>query len=159
MLLQLLAFLHRLTIYGQSVWNATKQKIREKIGPQPQAFYLLSDGQVIPSTVNISHTFQANTYVYNPDNYRITLAFSETEPNARFRRLPYIAGNIQHEGIGTIDISDWLGELRAHPIPDLHIKQLIVLWSLVHNQYVPFTNGLQVTITKNDGETDCVIFE
>jgi hypothetical protein len=158
MFLQLLAFWHRLTLVFTAHLESWKHSVRTWIGPEPQRYSLLQDGRVLPATLQLPTEIQMSTFVYDPATHRIEGAVN-ADPAARYRRLPLIAGSLQHTSIGTIDISDWLGEIRAHPVPDLPIRQILTLWSLVHNQYFPLSDGAQATITKNDGETDLITFD
>jgi hypothetical protein len=157
MLLTLLAFWHRLTIYLATVWDAAKQYMRVALGPAPQNFHLLSDGRVLPSSIPLPTSALATAYVYDPHTLRISQ--NNTPADARYRRLPYIAASYNNQNTGEVDISDWLGEIRASPVPDLHPKQLLMLWSLTHNRYVHLSDGAQATFTKSDGEIDHVVFE
>ena len=157
MLLTLLAFWHRLTNYLATVWDEAKQSMRVALGPAPQNFHLLSDGRVLPSSIPLPTLVLATAYVYDPNTLRISQ--QNAPPDARYRRLPYIAANFQHPITGEVDISDWLGEIRANPVPDLQPKQVLSLWALSHNRYVHLSDGAQATFTKSDGETDNVVFE
>jgi hypothetical protein len=70
--------------------------------------------------------------------------------------MPYLSLTIEEEDVGITDISDWLGELRTNPAPvAIPVEQLITLWSLVHNQYVPMTH-ITIRYTKADGSEDTV---
>jgi hypothetical protein len=158
MWLQLLAFWHQLTIATAIVWNAALTKIRTAVGPAPVEYYLLEDGRVLPSSIVLPVSTHSSTYLYNPHSHRLSL-LSNIDPSARFRRLDTIALSFNHPSTGEVDISDWLGEVRAHPVPDLPVKQLLSLWSLAHHRYVPLSDGVQVSVTKNDGETDLITFE
>ena len=157
MLLTLLAFWHRATIYMTHVWDETKSKIRSWLGPEPQNYYLLQDGRVLPSLITIPESLLATTHVYDPRSHRMTAL--NAEPDARHRRLNIIAANFSHPDTGAVDISEWVGEIRAHPVPEIQVRQLLTLWSLAHNSYVPFSGGTQVNVTKNDGETDLITLE
>jgi hypothetical protein len=158
MWLQLLAFWHTTSIYLASVWDAAKTKARDWLGPAPQNFYLLQDGRVLPSSVPLPSTLTATTHLYDPRTHKMT-AVTNTDPDARHRRLNIIAANFSHADTGPVDISDWVGEIRAFPVPELPVRQLLTLWALVHNQYVPLSGGAQVNVTKNDGETDLITLE
>jgi len=158
MYLQLLAFWHHLTVYTGIVWNAALAKIRSFVGPAPVNYYLLQDGRVLPNSINLPTELIVTTYEYEPHSNRLSL-LSNTDIGARFRRLPTIAMSFNHPSTGEVDISDWLGEIRAHPVPELTVKQLLTLWSLAHHRYVPLSDGVQVSVTKNDGETDLVTLE
>ena len=158
MWLQLLAFWHTTSVYLSNVWDVAKTKAREWLGPAPQYFYLLQDGRVLPSSVSLPNSLADSTHMYNPFTHKMTL-LTNTDPDVRHRRLHVIAANFSHADTGNVDISDWVGEIRANPVPELPIRQLLTLWSLVHNRYVPFSGGVQVSITKNDGETDLITFD
>lgn len=157
MLLTLLAFWHNVSVYLTNVWDETKTKLRTWLGPEPQNYYLLQDGRVLPSVISLPPSIAATTHLYDPRSHRLTVL--DSEPDARHRRLNIIAANFSHPDTGAVDISDWVGEIRAHPVPELPIRQLLMLWSLAHNRYVPFSGGVQVSITKNDGETDLITLE
>jgi hypothetical protein len=158
MWVQLLAFWHNFTVLTASIWEETKAKARTWLGPAPESFYLLTDGRVIPSSHAIPAEITPATFYYDPRTHRIAGA-ANREPEGRWRRLPYIAGNIRHRTIADIDISDWLGDIRANPVPDIPIKQLLILWSAVNHQYIPLSDGVQISITKSDGETDLITYE
>jgi hypothetical protein len=157
MLLTLLAFWHQTSTYLTFVWNVAKSQLRLALGPAPQNYYLLQDGRVLPTTIRLPDSELNNAFIYDPNTLR--LYQNNTPQDVRFRRLPYLAASFDHVNTGLIDISDWLGEIRANPVPELPLKQLLTLWSLVHNQYVPLSNGVQINVTKNDGETDLIIFD
>lgn len=157
MLLTLLAFWYQILNYLTFVWNVAKSQLRLALGPAPQNYYLLQEGRVLPTTIRLPHSELNNAYIYDTNTLR--LYKNNTPQEMRFRRLPYIAASFNHVSTGLVDISDWLGEIRANPVPELPLKQLLTLWSLTHNQYVPLSNGVQVSITKNDGETELIIFD
>jgi hypothetical protein len=158
MWLQLLAFWHQLMVYSTIVWNATLAKIRTAVGPAPVNYVLLEDGRVLPDSIQVPDEVRSSTYLYDSHSHRLSL-LSNNDPAARFRRLHVIAASFNHQSTGEVDISDWLGEVRAHPVPDLPVKQLLTLWSLTHHRYVPLSEGVQVSLTKSDGETDLITFE
>ena len=157
MLLTLLAFWHRATIFMAHVWDTAKTQIRSWIGPEPQNYYLLQDGRVLPSSVALPASLNSTTHLYDPRSQRMTALNAEAD--ARHRRLSIIAANFSHPDTGAVDISDWVGEIRAFPVPELPVRQLLTLWSLVHHRYVPLSGGVQVNVTKNDGESDLITLE
>jgi hypothetical protein len=78
------------------------------------------------------------------------------EEEGRFRPLPYLSLVVEEEDVGNTDLSDWLGELRAKPVPaSMRVEQIITLWSLTNNQYLPTTNTT-VRYTTTDG-TESVV--
>ena len=156
MYLQLLAFWHAVTVWWQATLESAKAHIRTAVGPAPIRYTLLEDGRVLPATIELPMTVRNNAYVYDPATQRLSQGATE---GVRFRRLPTIALSLTHPSVGTLDLSDWVGDLRAHPVPELSAKQLLTLWSLAQNRYVPLSDGAQVILTKNDGETDLITFE
>jgi hypothetical protein len=156
MMLQGLAYYEQLSVLVKDYLSAAASYARKQLGPEPQSYYLLSDGQVLPTTTILPESVFKQAYVYDPHTLRITLA-SYTTPEGRFKRLPYIALQVCHPDTETIDMSDWLGEVRANPVPELDVKQLVVLWSYVHRQYVPiFSGGATIKSTNGDGEESSV---
>ena len=155
MMMQFLAFYERATTFVQGYWEKTKTHLREWLGPEPQKWYLLEDGRVLPSTVMLPTVVMDMTYCFDPSTNRITLR-TWLGPEGRFRPMPYLALTFEEEDVGITDISDWLGELRTNPAPvAIPVEQLITLWSFVHNQYVPMTH-ITIRYTKADGSEDTV---
>ena len=150
MILHLLALWYRLTNAATNVWNAGISYLRTCIGPAPASYYLLNDGRVIPASIALPQSLTSTTYLYNPHTNRLT-HLEHLNHDGRHRRLPIIAASFEHESTSLIDISEWIGEIRAHPTPEVNIKQLLTLWSLVHNRYVPLSDGVNISVTKNDG--------
>lgn len=156
MYLQLLAFWHAVTVWWQAMLESAKAHIRSAVGPAPTRYILLEDGRVLPATIELPAAVRNSAYLYDPATHRLVQGATE---GVRFRRLSTIALSLSHPTVGTLDLSDWIGDLRAHPVPELSAKQLLTLWSFAQNQYVPLSDGAQVTLTKNDGETDLITFE
>lgn len=159
MWIQLLAFWHTVTVYYEALKAQTQQKLREWLGPAPESFYLLVDGRVLPSSYVLPQSVLETSHTFDPRTQRIQPAAAQQEPEGRWRRLPFIAGSVSHPSIEPIDFSDWLGDIRANPVPELPVKQILTLWSAVHHRYVPLSGGVQVTVTRSDGETDMITYE
>jgi hypothetical protein len=158
MMLQALAYYEQMSVLVKDYLSAAASYARSKLGPEPQSYYLLTDGQVLPTTVVLPDSVFQRAYIYDPHTLRITLA-SNTNPEGRFKRLPYVALQVIHADIGTIDMSDWLGEVRANPVPEMDTQQLAVLWSYAHCRYVPiFSGGTTIQSTTSDGEESSVTF-
>ena len=166
MLLTFLAFCGRASVFFKNAWEDAKATARTWLGPAPQNLLLLADGSVIPADTAIPDSIRNTAYLYDIDTQRITVAgVAPTTPESqesqesqepqetggRFRRLPYVAMTANHPIVGNTDISDWLGEIRANPVPNLHAKQILSLWSAVHRVYIPHTGDLRILITKSDG--------
>jgi hypothetical protein len=154
MLLQLLAYYEHIYEYVSYYWGQAKHYMRYKLGPEPQQWILLRDGQVLPHTTVIPDTVHESAYIYDPNTRRIT-QYGVAEPVGRYRPLQYIAMNIQHEAY-TADASDWLGEIRCNPVPHLSIKQLLQLWMYDTQVYVPMDGTSKITATTNSGDEEVV---
>ena len=149
-MLQVLAFYEQATTVVKFYWEVAKKHIRAYIGPEPVAYYLTNDGQVLPATIPLPDTVKNTSYLYNPESNRITFT-NNTTPEGRFRPLSFLSIGIRAPGFPDIDVSDWLSELRANPVPSLEVKQVITLWSLIHNIYIPMIPGAVINVVSNDG--------
>ena len=151
MIMNALAFYEQASVVVKGYLKGAAKTARVWLGPEPSAYYLLNDGQVLPVTIVLPDSVFQTAYVYNPQTQRITLA-SNTEPEGRFKPLPYLAIQVNSPDMEPIDLSDWLGEVRANPVSEFTTEQLVTLWSYVHNRYVPFTTGTTITVTNSDGQ-------
>ena len=154
MYLQALALYGNFCTYAAYYWQIAKQYARDYLGPAPQQYYLLSDGQVLSSSTHLPDTVKQSAHVYDPLTNRITSILNR-EPEGRFRPLRYLSMRIDNEIVGNIDISDWLGEIRANPVPTLFPKQILNLWAYTHHQYVP-QDATTLFATTNMGEEEIV---
>ena len=148
--MNMLALYEQLSVVVKGYINKAAHIARLWLGPEPEAYYLLSDGQVLPKTIPLPESVHSTAYMYNPDTQSITLA-SNSAPEGRFRPLPFLAFQVTHPNTGTTDLSDWLGELRANPVPELSTQQLITLWSYIHNRYVSLSPDTVIKVTMSDG--------
>ncbi len=153
--MKLLAFYEQVYVFTKYYSEIGKCYARQWLGPAPQKYLLLADGQVLPSAIQLPSTVSA--HLYDPSTNRIT-SMSNPSPEGRYKPLQYISMRMESEIVGNIDMSDWLGELRANPVPNLSIKQIMVLWSLTQNTYVPFDGETTVFVTKNNGSEETVTF-
>jgi hypothetical protein len=130
--------------------------MRSYLGPEPQNWVLLHDGRVIPSTMTLPPAVQANAYLYDIQSNHLTKM--DGAPPGRHRHLSILALQIQHPDVGSIDISDWVGEVRMFPPRDVTPRQLVQLWSAVTHRYVPIEDT-RVVVTRNDGSVETVDLE
>jgi hypothetical protein len=126
--------------------------VRSFLGPEPERLYLFTDGRVTPVRFALPEALQSTTHVFDPATNRITLA-SAPEPEGRFRRLPLIGLRLEHPSIEPVDLSDWIGDIRANPVPPLMTKQLIQIASYTQQRYLPTGEGAIAHIVGEDGET------
>jgi len=140
----------------QQVQNAASA-LRTWLGPEPVSYFLLADGRVMPVTVILPNDIAEHAFFFNVATNRITAA---TNPamEGRFRpAVPYLSVVIKQPILGDIDLSEWIGELRANPVPEtLTLKQLVTLWSMVHNQYTPLSYTVATINANGDYETQTI---
>jgi hypothetical protein len=158
MLLTILAFYERASTVIKSYTEAAKSYARAWLGPEPQNWYLLPDGRVLPTTIPLPPAVKEGTYLYHVGNNRITKA-SELEPTGRFRPLRIVGMSYTHGEFGSAEITDWIGELRANPVADINPKQILTLYSLVTNHFLPLSGGVRISITKNTGEESVIEYD
>ena len=151
--LEIAAFYQRTSVWLAGLWESTKTILRSILGPEPERLYLFADGRITPVRFDLPEALLSTTHVFDPHTNRITLA-SEQEPEGRFRRLPLIGLRIEHPTIEPVDLSDWIGEIRANPIPTLTTKQLIQIASYTQQRYLPTGGGAIAHVVGEDGETN-----
>ena len=141
----------------RQVQNAVSA-LRTWLGPEPQNFYLLADGRVVPTTFALPADVAELAFLFNTQTQHFTLA-AVTSPEGRFKRaVPYLSVVIKQPITGDIDLSEWVSELRANPVPEnLPLKQLVTLWSLTNSRYVPISYTLETI--NSDGEYGTVTVE
>ncbi len=146
MWLSLLAFYERASSFIKYYVDSTKSYARYYLGPEPVNYYLFRDGRILPTTVQIPDGIEC--FVFDTNTMQITNR-DMPNPHGRFRALPYLGITV-----GTLDISDWLGEIRANPVVAFGPHQLLELWSLVHNTYVNL--NLPVEVVHSDGRQEVI---
>ena len=150
--LEIAAFYHRAFVFLCGVWESTKSVVRSFLGPEPERLYVFADARVTPVRFDLPEALRSTTYVFDPQTNRITLS-SAPEPEGRFRRLPLIGLRVEHPTMEPVDLSDWIGEIRANPVPTLSTKQLIQIASYTQQRYLPTEGGTIAHIVGEDGET------
>lgn len=155
MLLAFLSFLNTVSIYLSNCADQAKNALRIWLGPAPQNYYLLADGRVIPASIPLPAQESQSAHLFEVQSNRISSAASPN-PVGRFRPIPFVSATVDHSVYGITDLSDWIGELRANPVPqNLGILQLLQLYSVVHNVFVPI-RGVAINVVKNDGEEETI---
>ena len=156
----LLAFLSYLNVFYTHLvaWSeAAKSQLRTWLGPAPQNYYLLADGRVIPTTTQLPQQEITTAQLFEVQSNRLVPASNPIQ-QGRFRPIPFVSAVVNHPIYGATDLTDWIGELRANPVPNLRIQQLLHLYSLVHNVFVPI-RGVTVNVVKNTGEEEIIQIE
>lgn len=158
-MLTLLAAYHTASVWLGRARVAAESWMRRYLGPEPQNWNLLSDGRVLSSSIALPPHVQETTYVYDITNNQITKMAAPTATTAPRRRpLPILALQVQHPDVGSIDVSDWIGEIRTvfdFAPPVFSPRQLVQLWGAIHNRYVPI-EGARAVVTRNDGSNESV---
>ena len=146
MWISLLAFYERASSFIKYYLDSSKQYARYYLGPEPVNYYLFRDGRLLPTTVHVPEG--VDCFVYDAATQQITER-NNPNPSGRFRALPYLGISV-----GTLDISDWLGDVRANPVFAFRPKQLLELWSLVDNTYVNLDASIHVV--HSDGTEEVI---
>lgn len=140
----------------QQVQNAASV-LRTWLGPEPQNYYLLADGRVLPATIKLPVDILDNAFLFDVSTNHMTTAI-QTYPEGRFKpAVPYLSLVIKQPTAEDIDLSEWVGELRANPVPEsLPLKQLVTLWSLVSSRYTPLSYTVATINAEGDYDTQTI---
>ena len=147
-MLSAIAFYERASVHLQEIWDYVKAETRILLGPAPARLVLLADGRILPATVDLPASVQETAFYYDAETHRMSKIGHP--PEGRFRRLPYVSLRVEHPTEGTVDLSDWIGGLRANPVPTLPLPQLLLLASLSLHRYIPIS-GATVHTTDDEG--------
>ena len=112
--------------------------------PEAPNYYILYNGDVIPANVKGAEKYLSSSYLFDTDTQRITAANAPT-PAGRFKGIGVLGLSILRKDEPPIDISEWVGNIRANPPITLTARQLVVLWSKIHKVYIPKKTNLEVT--------------
>jgi len=153
MIFYILALWARASEYINSAASQVAQRLRDWLGQSPMYYYICDDGQIIPTTTNVPQEVRRHMYVYDPHTHRITQA-DNPNPTGRFRPLAILSMRIENPIVGNIDICDWLGNVRANPVPNLRFQQILALWSCVHNVYIPHNVQTNVYLVRSNGDEE-----
>jgi hypothetical protein len=153
-ILTMLATCNTVWNYYNQVKTAAAAWLREKLGPQPQNWILLQDNRILPSTTPLPPHIQSNAYVFDISTFQLTKMDGAIP--GRHRPLSILALQIQHTDVGSIDISDWVGEIRIFPARDITPRHLVELWGATQNRYVPLEDARAV-VTRDDGSVETVV--
>lgn len=152
-ILSLLAAYNTLTVFLAQKQTIAASWLRGMLGPEPQHWILLQDGRITPAILPLPARIQESAYIYNIQTNHLTKMDGAVP--GRHRPLSILALQIQHTDVGSIDISDWVGELRMFPQRDIPPRQLVELWGISQNRYVPIEDA-HVVVTRNDGTVETV---
>ena len=151
-------FLYQVYLFVGIQAQSAVSALRTWIGPEPHNYYILADGRVLPATIAIPFDVAEIAFLFDVRTNRFTLA-TAVNTEGRFRPAVKYLSIVLKQPItnNDIDLSDWVGELRANPVPEtLSLQQLVTLWSLVHNRYIPFSYTLALINGDGDNETHTV---
>ena len=150
MLIAFLAYSNTALSYVTFLWKEIKYAIVDYLGNNPTNYYLLQDGRILPDTIQLPDYERVTAYMYKSDT-NIMCKANNLTPEGRFKPLPYLSITFQNTHIPRTDISDWVGEVRANPVPrDMNVKQIMALWSLVNRRYVPSGEELVIHVVDSD---------
>lgn len=151
MYLYLLSVYGSLYNYSQSYKRLLFSKIRHYIGPEPSNYYIMPCSRIVSASMNISEQDKSTAILFNTENKTL---LSLQKYCDKPQRPKYISILISHPSFADdIDISDWIGDIRANHDISLSLKQFVELWSFDNNQYIPFDNNLTLFTIDKTGLT------
>lgn len=138
-----------------------KSALRDWLGPEPEDYYLLEDGRVIPTSVFLPLNVANKALYYNTRDNQITNQPYHIATEGRFKpAVPYLSMTLQQPGEPDIDMSEWIGDMRANPVPEsLNLQQLVTLWSMVNHKYVPLSYTLALIDSNGENKSEVVSYE
>jgi hypothetical protein len=152
MLLDLLVFFEHVCQWVKQQWIIQKEWMRVYLGPSPQDYLLLGNGDILPVTTQLpthitpmlQYSSQENV-LYGPDR------------NERLVRLPWLTLVHSCEGVVT-DLTDIVSDLRCskHHIPSL--VQTVRLAALLKNEYLSETSA-SLQVINEMGEDEVYIYK
>jgi len=150
-MLEFIAWYERASQWIYQGVEYVKQETRALLGPGPTQHILLADGRILPATVSIPAAVQETAYLYDEQTNRISSM--GPAPEGRFRRLPFVSLRVEHPVFGTTDLTEWIGAIRANPVPVLPIQQILHLASLNLGRYIPIQGATIHRVNDEGTET------
>jgi hypothetical protein len=150
----LLAYYEYIHSFLHKTVDNVKSKFRSYLGPAPpDSVFILTSGDIIPSTVSHNHDQESSALVYKTalrQIHRNTVGDEE-----RLQRLPYLTlihkcGDLQH------DFSEWVSQIRVVRQPSL--LSLIRLAGLLHNVYLNEHSSAEVHVITRAGDEEVYVF-
>lgn len=135
----------RLCVCYEACTKSVTRWLRAALGPEPERVVLLRNGDVVRSSFQGADL--SGAFVYDPASCQIQPI--EDVPG-RKRPVPFVALTVHHE-TRTIDLTEWVGEVRSAPLPfPLTAVKLVDLWSNSHQTYIP--SGATIRYTTRGGD-------
>lgn len=143
--------------FVQTQVQSAVSALRTWIGPAPQNYYLLADGRILSTTISLPNEIAENAFLFTSSTNRMTNVTTVINVGRFKPAVPYLSIVLKQPILGDIDLSEWVGELRANPVPEsISLKQLVTLWSLVTNRYIPLSYTLATINAAGDYETQII---
>jgi hypothetical protein len=136
----------------QKQWTFQKEWLRKCLGPSPQDYVLLGNGDILPISTQVPAHVKPQLYYSFVE--RILYGPNRSE---RLVRLPWLTLVHSCDGIVT-DLTDVIADLRCskHHIPSL--LQTVRLAALLRNEYLSETNAT-LQVTNEMGEDDVYVYK
>jgi len=140
-----LRWYERLCVSCESYANGVARWMRKALGPEPERIFLLGNGDVVRSSFRGADL--SGAFVYDPASTQI---HPVSDVPGRKRPVPFVSLTVQY-GTHTIDLSEWVGEVRSAPLPfPLTAPQLVELWSSSYQTYIPSDATIRYTTREGD---------
>ena len=119
--------------------------LRLAIGNEPEQVFLLNQGDIVSSRLEIPETFKQ--CVYDPVTNRC--APFNTPEDARYKPLPFLSLSVTIAD-RIICLDDWIGTFRVSNCPELSLQKIVLLWATANHVYIP--TGSTIQAINDDGE-------
>jgi hypothetical protein len=135
----------RLSICYEACSKSIARWLRTALGPEPERVFLLGNGDIVRSSFRGADL--SGAFVYDPASYQIRPI---DDAPCRRRPVPFVAITV-HDGTDTIDLSEWVGEVRSALLPfPLTAAQLVNLWSNSYQTYISSNATIRYTTREGD---------
>lgn len=152
MILDFLVFLEHALLWAKHVWGYQKEVCRKWLGPSPQDYYLLENGDILPVTTQLPTHVKPRLYYSTQENVLIGPDKSE-----KLVRLPWLTLVHVCDGIVT-DLTEVICELRCSKYHIPTLLQTVRLAALLRNEYLSETNAT-LQVTNEMGEDDIYTYK
>jgi hypothetical protein len=143
MIVATLAQVQRLMEAGSRIIERGKQYLRWLLGPGPQNYVLYDNGDIVPEGVWIP-ALHERSLLYIQDMSRI---IDRNAAQQVMKRLPWIS-IVYHGAHGTVDLTEWIANIRCTDTRTPSLKQMIHLGFLVQKEYLEERNAKIVTLDR-----------
>ena len=124
--------------------------LRQTIGADPEKVFLLNQGAIVSSQLEIPEAFKL--FVYDPVTNRMA-PLTNVPDDARYRPVPFLSLSVKIAD-RTICLDDWIGAFRTYNCPELTLQKIVLLWATANHVYIPTGSTIQAMNDEGDEVTE-----